>query len=75
MEDPNWRSEAQLQDIRSFKAAALKMADRSDRLVMTPLQSWHLLGWLGISTCVLYCPSVHQGDVHLLYCSVCCNVS
>ena len=33
MEDPHWRSEAQLKDIRSFKTAACKMLDRQDRLV------------------------------------------
>ena len=33
MEDPNWRSEAQLADMRAFKAAALDMQNREDRFV------------------------------------------
>lgn len=37
MEDPNWRSESQLVDIRSFKAAALEMQSREDRLVSSHL--------------------------------------
>lgn len=33
MEDPSWRSEAQLKHIRSFKVAASKMVEREDHLV------------------------------------------
>lgn len=36
MEDPNWRSESQLKDIRSFKVAACRMLEREDRLVRYP---------------------------------------
>ena len=35
-EDPNWRSEMELKEVRAFKTAALKMQDRKDRLVTLP---------------------------------------
>ena len=38
MEDPNWRSESQLADMRAFKAAALDMQSREDRFVSLPQQ-------------------------------------